>query len=109
MCCGKALLAISDGHQNPKSPVTPPSHRPHAQSILRELQIPLVNGSSKPFPKKRGKAKAKPTKARLNKDKVECLKAFDRKASGLQSGDMNTATLPEESLPTHTQCFHSWK
>lgn len=52
MCCGKPLLAISDGHQNPKSPVTPPSNCPHAQSIIRGFQIPLANSSFKPFPKK---------------------------------------------------------
>lgn len=71
-------------------------------------RVPNTSGEQflQAISQKSAKAKAKPTKARPNKDKEECPKAFDRKLSGLQSDDMYTATLPEESLSTLSVFTH---
>lgn len=106
--CGNPVRAIPEGHQNPKSPVTPPSHSPQENSLLYYKSSKYLWGTipSSHFPRK-CEDKSKTNKnTRSSQDKAGCLKDCDRKVSGLQSGDASryAATLPE-SIPSPTQCF----
>lgn len=101
MWCGNPLLAIPEGHQNPKYSVTPPAHGPQENSPLHyKKSSKYLWGTTPPshFPRYcEDKSKTNKSKTQQGQSKVSEMLVAD-----LRSGDRSryAATLLEQSLPS---------